>query len=121
MAGPSYFPFFYALIAISSALMGLNASYLRLRITGMRRWKTGNASVGASSSAATSVVGSLVSCSCHSSLLLPLLTLLGSSGIAGIGVIAAVVEYQVWILAIFILLDLYLAYRVVGLIERARA
>ena len=66
-------------------------------------------------------MGSLISCSCHTAILLPLLTSFGIGAISGIGIITAMVVYQLWILAIFIVLDAYLIYRVLAKIQRAKA
>jgi hypothetical protein len=116
MADASYFVLFYSLVAASSVLMGLNLYSLRSRLA--KRGKGSNAAVG-SSSAVTSLFGTVISCTCHTSLLLPLLTSVGLTAISGIGIIATLVEYQFWILAIFIVLNLYLVYRVLGKIQRA--
>ena|SRR5229473_2196148 len=114
MAAPSYYVLFYALIAVSAFLMGLNIYSLRSRLA-KRKMKSNVA--GGSSSAAASVFGAVISCSCHTSLLLPLLTSVGVGAIFGIGIISALVVYQFWILAIFIVLNLYLAYRILGKIR----
>jgi len=119
MAAPSYFVLFYSLIAISSVLMGLSVYSLHSNFKMQGKSKSGTA-VG-SSSAASSLFGSVISCSCHTSLLLPLLTSAGFSAISGIGIIAALVEYQSWILAVFIILDFYLAYRVLTRIRVTRS
>jgi hypothetical protein len=111
MAEPSYFVLFYALIVVSSFLMGLNVYSLRSRL---EKKVTRSSAAGGSSSVAASLFGSVISCSCHTSLLLPALTFVGASVTSGIGIISALVVYQVWILAVFILLNLYLAYRILG-------
>jgi hypothetical protein len=118
MADASYFVLFYSLIAVSSVLMGLNAYSFRSTLA---KGTTKLKATSGSSSAATSLFGSVISCSCHTSLLLPLLASVGLSTISGIEIIAALVVYKLWILLIFIALNLYLAYRVLGKIQRARA
>ncbi len=115
MAAPGYFVLFYALIAASSFLMGLNAYSLRSRLA--KRWMRKSGVAGGSSSAATSLFSGVISCSCHTSLLLPTLSFLGLSTISGIGVVTALVEYQLWTLAIFIIVNLYLAFRVLDKIR----
>jgi len=111
MASATYFALYYPLIALSAVLMGLNAYSFR-RVSAKSGPGSGVA-VGSTGST-TSVVGSLVSCSCHTSLLLPALTFLGVGALSGIGIIEALVEYQLWIITSFILLDLYLVYRLLG-------
>jgi len=118
MADASYFVLFYSLIAVSSVLMGLNAYSLRSTLA---KGTTKLKATSGSSSAATSLFGGVISCSCHTSLLLPLLASAGLSTISGIGIIAALVVYQFWILLVFIALNMYLAYRVLGKIQRAKA
>jgi hypothetical protein len=114
MAAASYFVLFYLLIAVSSVLMGLNVYSLRSKLSaGKRNTAKTNAAAG-SSSAAMSLVGGVISCSCHTSLLLPMISFLGLSAISGIGVIGALVEYQLWILVVSIAVDLYLVYRILG-------
>lgn len=120
MADPNYYPLFYSLVAVSSVLMGLTVYSLRSRLASRRGGTKLNTTFG-SSSAATSVMGSLISCSCHTAILLPLLTSLGIGAISGIGIITAMVVYQLWILAVFIVLDAYLIYRVLAKIQRAKA
>lgn len=117
MAAFSYFVLFYSLIAASSVLMGLNVYSLHSRLAGRRT--RASATIG-SSSASASLFGGVISCSCHTSLLLPLLSSAGLSAISGIGIISALVEYQFWILAAFIALQLYLAYRVLGNIQHRK-
>ncbi len=114
MAGTDYFVLYYLLIAVSSILMGLNV--YSLRSTLMKRRLGSNATFG-SSSAATSLFGGVISCSCHTSLLLPLLSFVGLSSISGIGLISSMVQYQFWILVAFVALNLYLVYRVLGKIQ----
>jgi len=106
MAAPSYFVLYYSLIAVSSVLIGLNIFSAKSRI--------GSNLASSSSSAATSVSGGIVSCFCHTSLLLPLLSIFSS----GIWIMATLVEYQFWILAAFIALNLYLSYNVLRRIHR---
>jgi len=118
MADASYFVLFYSLISVSSVLMGLNAYSLRSTLA---KGTTKLKATSGSSSAATSLFGGVISCSCHTSLLLPLLASAGLSTISGIGIIAALVVYQFWILLVFIALNMYLAYRVLGKIQRAKA
>jgi len=115
MAASSYFVLFYALIAASSFLMGLNVYSLRARLA--QRWMRKFGVAGGSSSAATSLFSGVISCSCHTSLLLPTLSFLGLSTISGIGVVTALVEYQLWTLAIFIIVNLYLAFRILDKIR----
>lgn len=114
MAAPSYFVLFYALIAVSSFSMGLNVYSVRFRLA-RRTVKSGAA--GGSTSAGASLFGGVISCSCHTSLLLPVLTSMGAGVASGIGIITALVVYQVWILAFFIVLNLYLAYLILGKIH----
>src|SRR3989442_49776 len=90
MAAPSYFVLYYSLIAVSSVLIGLNVFSAKSRI--------GSNVASSSSSAATSVSGGIISCFCHTSLLVPLLSIFSS----GIWIMATLVEYQFWILATFI-------------------
>lgn len=118
MAAPSYFVLYSVLILVSSSLMGLNIYSFRLGKSESRNGKA-NAAFG-SSSASSSLFGGVISCSCHTSLLLPLLSSVGLSAISGISVISALVEYQLWFLAGLIILQLYLAYRVLGRIRRFR-
>ena len=115
MAAPTYFVLFYALIGASSFLMGLNVYSLRSRLA--KRWVRKSGVAGGSSSAATSLFSGVISCSCHTSLLLPTLSFLGLSTISGIGVVTALVEYQLWTLAIFIIVNLYLAFRILDKIR----
>src|SRR5713101_6376651 len=114
MAETSYFILFYSLVAVSSTLMGLTAYSFRFRLS--PRDTRSNAALG-SSSAATSISSSVISCTCHASLLLPLLSSVGLSTISGIGLLAALVEYQFWILSFFIVFNVYLAYRVLNRIQ----
>ncbi len=114
MAAPSYFVFFYSLIAISSALMGL--SVYSIRSAPARNTVKSNVTSG-SSSTATSVSGSVISCTCHTSLLLPLFSFVGLSTISGIGIITAFVEFQLWILIASIIINLYLGYRLLVKIQ----
>jgi len=114
MAETSYFILFYSLVAVSSTLMGFTAYSFRFRLS-LSNTKS-NAAFG-SSSAATSISGSVISCSCHASLLLPLLASVGLSTISGIGLLTAFVEYQFWILSFFIVFNVYLAYRVLNRIQ----
>jgi len=116
MATPSYFVLFYALIAASSFLMGLNVYSLRSRLA--KSWMRRSGVAGGSSSAVTSLFSGVISCSCHTSLLLPTLSFLGLSTISGIGVVTALVEYQLWTLAVFIVVNLYLAFRILDKIRR---
>ena len=109
-----YFILFYSLVAVSSTLMGFTAYSFRFRLS-LSNTKS-NAAFG-SSSAATSISGSVISCSCHASLLLPLLASVGLSTISGIGLLTAFVEYQFWILSFFIVFNVYLAYRVLNRIQ----
>ncbi|MGO9644483.1 MAG: hypothetical protein ACLPY5_07020 [Candidatus Bathyarchaeia archaeon] len=111
MAASSYFVLFYSLSAVSS---GLNAYFLRSMLA--KEKMKANATVG-SASAITALLGGVIGCSCHSALPLPLLAFIDLSSIPSIGVIIALVEYQVLILVIFILVDLYLAYHVLGNIQ----
>ena len=116
MATPSYFALDSVLIFVSSSLMGLNVYSIR---SGKSEGRAGKASPGiGASSVSSSLFGGAISCSCHTSLFLPLLSSIGLSTISGIGVISALVEYQVWILAAFITIQLFLAYRVLGRIRR---
>ncbi|MDV3294099.1 MAG: hypothetical protein LYZ70_07495 [Nitrososphaerales archaeon] len=117
MATASYFVLFYLLVGVSSLLMGLNVYSLRSKLL-IKRMARSNATSGPSS-AAMSLLGGVISCSCHTSLLLPLLTFLGASAISGIGIITALVEYQFWILIAFIVLDLILVFRVLRKIKRS--
>ena len=114
MAAPSYFVFFYSLIAISSTLMGL--SVYSIRSAPARTAVKSNVTSG-SSSTVTSVSGSVISCTCHTSLLLPLFALLGLSAISSIGIITAFVEFQLWILITSIIINLYLGYRLLVKIQ----
>lgn len=118
MATPTYFLLFYPLVGVSSILMGLTAHTFHL---GLARRAVGTDAAAGSSSVASSVVGGVISCSCHTSLLLPLLSSVGLSTIAGIGVISALVVYQSWILAILIITQLYLVYRVLGKIQQRKS
>ncbi len=106
MAAPSYFVLYYTLIAVSSILIGLNIFSAKSRI--------GLNVASSSSSAATSVSGSIISCFCHTSLILPLLSIFSSGG----WILVTLVEYQFWILASFIALNLYLSYNVLKRIHR---
>src|SRR6266487_4041360 len=106
MAAPSYFVLYYTLIAVSSVLIGLNIFSAKTRI--------GSNVASSSSSAATSVSGGIVSCFCHTSLILPLLSLFSSGG----WILVTLVEYQFWILATFIALNLYMSYTVLKRIHR---
>ncbi|MDV3293382.1 MAG: hypothetical protein LYZ70_03845 [Nitrososphaerales archaeon] len=115
MATASYFVLFYLLVGVSSVLMGLNVYSLRSKLL-IKRMARSNAASG-SSSVATSLLGGVISCSCHTSLLLPLLTFLGASAISGIGIITALVEYQSWILVVSIAVNLYLVYRILGRVQ----
>ena len=115
MAGTDYFVLYYLLIAASSILMGLNVYSLRSKLS-ERRMKS-NATFG-TSSAATSVFGGMVSCSCHTSLLLPMFSLFGVSTISGISVVTALITYQFWILILFVGVNLFLIYHAAGRIRR---
>ena len=114
MAGTSYFLLFYPLVGISAILMGLTAYSFRRGLVGRM---IDNDAASGSSSVGSSVVGGLISCSCHSSLLLPLLTLGGLGASSGLGVISGLVEYQNWILGVFIAIDLFLIHRTLGRIR----
>ena len=119
MATGSYFVLFYLLVGVSSVLMGLTAYSLQSKLSAGRM--AGSNAASGSSSAGTSLFGAVVSCSCHTSLLLPLLTSLGLSAFAGVGIIASLVVYQLWILGAFVVVDLYLVYRTLsGVQARAR-
>lgn len=111
MASATYFALYYPLVAISAVLMGLNVYSFRPRF--VRNGVKSGVAIGSTGSA-TSVFGSVVSCSCHTSLFLPVLTLAGVSVVAGVGIVEAFVEYQFWILTAFIIVDLYLVYRISG-------
>lgn len=115
MAGSGYFALHYPLVGMSAVLMGLTVYSRRKGLS--NRAKGVDAANGASSAAA-SVVGGVISCSCHTSLLLPLLSSVGLSTLAGIGVISSLVAYQLWILALSIVIQLLLIYRALGKIKR---
>ena len=118
MATPSYFVLYSVLVLVSSSLIGLNTYSFRL---GKSESRNGKANVAfGSSSASSSLFGGVISCSCHTSLLLPLLSSVGLSAISGISVISALVEYQLWILAASILLQLYLLLRVFKRVQRLK-
>lgn len=114
-AGANYFVLYYSLIGVSSVLIGLNVFVLCSKLARVRL----NATFG-SSSAGSSLFGSVISCSCHASLLLPLLSFIGLSTFSGIGIVAALVEYQSWILTVFIVLNLYLVCRLLGEVKSAK-
>jgi len=107
----TYFALYYSLVALSAVLMGLNVYSFR---PGFAESGPASGVAVGSMGSATSVVGSVVSSSYHASLLLPALTFLGVGASSGVGIIEALVEYQLWIITSFILLDLYLVYRLLG-------
>lgn len=111
-ATTSYFMLLYLLFGVSSALMGLNVFSFRSKLLANQMGMSEAAS--GSSSTSMSLFGGVISCFCHTSLLLPALS---SVAISGISVITALVEYQFWILAAFITVNLYLVYRTLRRIQ----
>jgi hypothetical protein len=118
MATLSYYFLYSVLIGVSSVLMGLTVYSLRSALFLARRGGGINGVGSSSSSIATSLTSGVISCSCHTSLLLPALSILGLSAIPSIAIITTLVEYQLWILTAFIALDGYLLYRVIDKIQR---
>ena len=116
MADTSYFLLFYPVAGLSSVLMGLNVYSFRFKLSA--RQMAGRANV-ASGSAATgmSLFGGVISCFCHATLLMPLLSFAGLSAFSGIGLITPLVESQVWVLSVFVVVDLFLIYYTLGRLQ----
>ncbi|SRR5712692_829985 len=115
MTTRTYFVLLYLLSGVSSVLMGLNVLSFRSKLLANQRAMSKAAS--GSSSVSMSLSAGVISCFCHTSLLLPSLSVLGLSVISGFSVITALVEYQFWILVVFIAVNVYLVYRTLRRIQ----
>ncbi len=109
MAGQSYFALYYSLIGVSSVFMGANIYDISHKLSA-RKASLGSG-VGSSSA---SVVGGIISCSCHASLLLPVISLIGLGAMAAGSVVFVLVKYQILILGSFIATNLLLFYYRLG-------
>ena len=105
MSTDSFLALLYALIAISSFLMGASIYSIRLQ-----RLKKSQCCTRATSSTVSSVFGGVIACPCHVVLLIPLLSFIGLSTASIGSVLLALINYQYWIVTLFIIINSALMY-----------
>src|SRR5712692_4656718 len=105
MTTRTYFVLLYLLSGVSSVLMGLNVLSFRSKLLANQRAMS-KAAWG-SSSVSMSLSAGVISCFCHTSLLMPSLSVLGLSVISGFSVITVGVEYQCGLLVVVIAQNLH--------------
>lgn len=105
MSTNGYLALFYTLIAISSVLMGASIYSIR-----RQRLKKNQCCTSGTSSTVSSVFGGAIACPCHVVLLVPLLSFIGLSTASAGSVLLALINYQYWIVTLFIIINSALMY-----------